>query len=83
MTELGDVVSAVARISEDERLAILGSAEQTMGHQFEYLGSGLVDMPSIRWHEDFKSGHRWKKGVFYLKQRKSTKKEQISKCPGN
>lgn len=81
VTELGDVVSAVAQISEDERLAILRSAEQTLGHQFEYLGSGLVDMPSIRWHEDFKSGHQWKKGVFYLQQRKSTKKGADIKVP--
>lgn len=81
VTVLGDVVSAVAQIPEDERLTILDSAGQTVGHQFEYLGSGKILMPSIRWHEDFKSGQRWEKGVFYLKQRRSTRQGADIKVP--
>ncbi len=78
---LGDVDIAVEQISEEDRFQIIASAEQTIAHQFEYLGSGKVEMPSIKWHEDFKSGNKWKKGVFYLKQRKSTVKGADIKVP--
>lgn len=78
---LGDVDIAVGQISEEEKFRIISSAEQTIVHQFEYLGSGIVSMPSIRWHEDFKSSNKWNKGVFYLKQRQSTKKGADIKVP--
>ena len=78
---LGDVSGAVALFSEQDRIPILESADLTMEHRFEYLGSGKVHMPAIRWHEDFKSGNSWKKGVFYLKQRRSTAKGADIKVP--
>lgn len=78
---LGDVDIAVEQIFEEERFQIIASAEQTLAHQFDYLGSGKVEMPTIKWHEDFKSGNKWKKGVFYLKQRKSTAKGADIKVP--
>lgn len=78
---LGDVSGAVALFSEQDRIPILESADQTIEHRFEYLGSGMLHMPTIRWHEDFKSGNSWKKGVFYLKQRRSTAKGADIKVP--
>lgn len=78
---IGDVQDVVSRISDNEQVVILSSADLTLGHQFDYLGSGPVCMPSIRWHEDFKSGSSWKKGVFYLKQRRSTVKGADIKVP--
>lgn len=81
ITVLGDVESVIGSISDDDRTVILDTAEQTIAHQFEYLGSGRVNMPTIKWHEDFKSGNKWKKGVFYLKQRTSTAKGADIKVP--
>lgn len=79
---LGDVDNiAVGQMSEEEKSLIISSAEQAIAHQFEYLGSGIIKMPIIRWHEDFKSGNKWKKGVFYLHQRKSTAKGADIKVP--
>ena len=78
---LGDVAIAVKQISDEERAVIIAAAEQTIAHQFEYLGSGIIYMPTIKWHEDFKSGNKWTKGVFYLKQRKSTVKGADIKVP--
>ncbi len=78
---LGDVDVAIGEISDTERSIVLTTAEQTIAHQFDYLGSGKVEMPTIKWHEDFKSGNQWKKGVFYLKQRKSTAKGADIKVP--
>ena len=78
---LGDVQGIVNQISGDERATILSSANLTLEHQFDYLGSGLTHMPFIRWHEDFKSGSSWKKGVFYLKQRRSTANGADIKVP--
>lgn len=80
-TILGDVQDIVKQISEDEQTSILSSANLTLEHQFDYLGSGPTYMPSIRWHEDFKSGSSWKRGVFYLKQRRSTAKGADIKVP--
>jgi hypothetical protein len=41
--------------------------KQTLEHQFDYLGSGLVEVHPIDWHSDFKTGFRWQQGKFYLK----------------
>lgn len=78
---LGDVAGGVRQIKEEERLIIIEAANQTLAHEFDYLGSGKVQMPKIRWHEDFKTGNVWKKGVFYLKQRQSTAKGADIKVP--
>lgn len=78
---LGDVTGGVNQIRAEDRLIILGTADQTLAHVFDYLGSGKVQMPNIKWHEDFKSGNSWKKGVFYLKQRQSTVKGADIKVP--
>lgn len=80
-TILGDVKDIVKQISGDEKTAILSSANFTLEHQFDYLGSGPIHMPFIRWHEDFKSGSSWKKGIFYLRQRRSTAKGADIKVP--
>ena len=78
---LGDMTLAVKQLSETDRSIIIESANQTLDHEFEYLGSGKVHMPIIKWDEDFKTGHSWKKGVFYLDQRKQTKKGADIKVP--
>lgn len=78
---LGDVEGGVQQIKEEERLVIIEAANQTLAHEFDFLGSGKVQMPKIRWHEDFKSGNSWKKGVYYLKQRQSTVKGADIKVP--
>lgn len=44
---------------------ILSSADQTLNHDFDLLGSGLRHLEPIPWHSDFKAGHTWKKGLFY------------------
>lgn len=78
---LGDMSAAIKQLSDNDRRSILESAEQTMAHEFECLGSGRVQMPVIKWHEDFKTGHSWKKGVFYQGQRKLSKKGADIKVP--
>lgn len=78
---VGDVVDVVSQISNKDQRVILDSADQTLNHQFDYLGSGLMHMPKIRWHDDFKTGFSWKKGVYYLKQRSYTKKGADIKVP--
>lgn len=78
---LGDVARAVRQIKKEERSIIIEAADKTLMHEFDYLGSGKVQMPKIRWHEDFKSGNAWKKGVFYLKQRQLTAKGADIKVP--
>lgn len=78
---IGDVTEVVTSITKEEQIVILAAADKTLNHEFDYLGSGFVKMPSIKWHEDFKSGNAWKKGVFYLKQRRSTSKGADIKVP--
>lgn len=46
---------------------IIERADQTLAHEFDYLGSGLTKLDPIDWHLDFKSGFRWSKGKFYKK----------------
>ena len=78
---LGDLSGVISQIKEEEKCTIIKAANQTIKHQFNYLGSGEVQMPKIRWHDDFKSGATWKKGVFYLKQRGFTTKGADIKVP--
>ena len=48
-------------ISEDEKKTIINSAEQSLDHIFDLLGSGPMKNDPIDWHIDFKSGFRWGK----------------------
>lgn len=59
----------VFRNTEDSG-SVLEWADKTINHEFNYLGSGLVNLNPIDWHLDFKSGFRWPKGRFYLKNKK-------------
>ena len=77
----GDVTGLMKQVSIEEQKVILQTASQTLSHEFDYLGSGKVQMQKIRWHEDFKTGNAWQKGVFYLNQRRSTKKGADIKVP--
>lgn len=78
---LGDGAEVVNQISPKDNSIILESANQTLAHEFDYLGSGTVHMSSVKWHEDFKTGNTWQKGIFYLNQRRSTKKGADIKVP--
>lgn len=42
-------------------------ADETVAHQFNYLGSGLTEVNPIDWHKDFKSGYKWSRRKFYKK----------------
>lgn len=57
-------VALLEDICDDDRKIILVSAEQTLLHEFDLLGSGPVKLDPIDWHCDFKSGAKWKK-TFY------------------
>lgn len=46
---------------------IIDCANQSLRHEFDYLGSGKVNLDPINWHVDFKSGYTWGKGIFYKK----------------
>lgn len=81
LTLLGSSASIIKNVSSEERDVILNCAEQTINHRFNLLGSGAVQMQSILWNDDFKTGNRWNTGVFYLKQRKSTRKGADIKVP--
>ena len=54
----------LAEIDERDYTSIMHSAQQTMRHEFDILGSGPYVLNPIDWQVDFKSGARWKK-VFY------------------
>jgi hypothetical protein len=56
-----------AFISSKDTKTIMEWADNTMRHEFDYLGSGLIRLNPIGWHTDFKSGFRWPKGKFYKK----------------
>ncbi len=46
--------------SEEEKEKIIVHADQVVGHKFDLLGSGLVDLgQKINWHKDFISGKVW------------------------
>jgi hypothetical protein len=65
----GDLRIVVHSVSDHDRSIILYLACETLSHRFDLLGSGSVEMPKINWHVDFKTGHNWPKGIYYLKQR--------------
>ncbi|MGI6227597.1 MAG: heparinase II/III family protein, partial [Peptococcales bacterium] len=46
-------------------------ANQTLDHDFDFLGSGKVHLNPINWHQDFKSGFIWPKGIFYRRYQKT------------
>lgn len=54
----------LADLMEKERALIMHSARQTLRHEFDLLGSGIVKLDPVDWHIDFKSGERWEKGFY-------------------
>lgn len=54
-------------IDWEEKKKIICSAEDSIAHNFNLLGSGEVHLDPIDWHTDFKSGYKWPKGKFYKK----------------
>ena len=50
--------------SEQNKEVTLFSANQTLHHQFDLLGSGNVTLNPIDWHTDFKSNIRWEKKYY-------------------
>ena len=66
INSLGDVSKInLNDISADEKNTILFYANETLGHKFNYLGSGWTEIDPIDWHTDFISGHTWIPGSFY------------------
>ena len=51
-------------IGENDGETILCSAEQTLNHDFNLLGSGVVRLDPIDWHVDFKTGKHWPKEYY-------------------
>ena len=51
---------------EGQKQEIIAEAENFMLRRFDILGSGPVTLDPIDWHLDFKSGHRWAPGRFFL-----------------
>ena len=70
-----------ADIKPEDKETIIRCADQTLNHDFELLGSGLMHLDPIPWHSDFKSGYTWKKGVFYRKQKSGVVKGSDIKVP--
>lgn len=66
---------------QEDKETIIRFADQTLNHDFDLLGSGLMHLDSIPWHSDFKSGYIWKKGVFYRKQKGGVAKGSDIKVP--
>jgi hypothetical protein len=56
----------VFRNSNDSAV-VLEWADKTINHEFDYLGSGFVNLGTIDWHLDFKTGFKWRKDIFYLR----------------
>jgi hypothetical protein len=53
-------VSELSQLDEDERATLMARAECAMGHSFDLLGSGPIDLgPRIDWQRDFKTGRSW------------------------
>ena len=57
------LVSGINHVDSD---CIVESANQTLRHEFDLLGSGVVKSEPIDWHVDLKSGEKWDK-QFYSK----------------
>jgi hypothetical protein len=62
------LVDAMARMQPDAAELAVAEAERVLRHEFDLLGSGPVSLgPSIDWHRDMKSGHRWPEGVHHTR----------------
>ena len=70
-----------AGIDSQDKDTILKCADNTLNHDFDLLGSGLMHLDPIPWHTDFKSGYTWPKGVFYRKQKSGAAKGSDIKVP--
>lgn len=76
--QLGDVICAP---SEEERNVIVESAESTLRHEFDLLGSGMVKLEPFQWNKDFKTGFEWNDGIFYRKILATTPRGTDIKIP--
>ena len=70
-----------ADIKTEDKEIIISCADQTLNHDFDLLGSGLMHLDPIPWHTDFKSGYTWPKGVFYRKLKSGAVKGFDIKVP--
>lgn len=62
-------------ISEDDKRILLNTANQAIKHEFDLLGSGIVELNPIDWQSDFKSGFSW--GKTYYKETRTPKGADI------
>lgn len=55
----------VASIQPGESSSIRSEANRSLENLFNLLGSGDKELNPIDWHTDFKTGFKWKPGIFY------------------
>ncbi len=68
----GDGGFPVAEIEARERVAVMAAADRALGHEFDLLGSGPVQLGRvIDWHRDFKSGFRWDPATHFTRVRQT------------
>lgn len=53
-------------INNEELQSCIEAADKILANTFNYLGSGDKVLTPINWSQDFKSGHEWPKGTFYM-----------------
>ena len=62
--------SLLNSISDENYMCIISSANQTLAHEFDLLGSGPIVLDPIDWHCDFKSNTHWDKQFYRDIERK-------------
>lgn len=57
---------ALSALTDSGKRKIIAGADKICDHKFNLLGSGEVSLgPTIDWHRDFKTGHRWNLETWY------------------
>lgn len=52
-------------VGEREKNELKNFANNSVEGVFNLLGSGSIKLDPIDWHTDFKTGYKWKPGIFY------------------
>lgn len=69
-----------------DKEAILKDANSALNHQFEVLGSGHIEMQTINWSKDIKTGHVWDNSFYtnyYIRKNNGVEIKvpwEISRC---
>lgn len=76
-----DLDGIINSLSNEEREKIIKSADYTLRHEFNLLGSGFVKNDPINWSVDLKTGFEWPSNLFYTQQRGRTPRGSDIKMP--